>query len=397
MAMESPSRRLHILPGYPDFSDLPWETPLAEWQAKGVPIQDMPRGLSRHPVLFIKLEAATYAIKEYSPQHAAQEHEALLAMHTRRLPAVQPVGYVQARSAASALITRYLHNSLPYRTLLMSNRLASYSQHLLDAIAALLVQLHLAGVYWGDCSLSNTLFRRDAGKLTAYLVDAETSEAHAGPLPPTLRHHDLEIMEANIDAEISDLISHHKLMPGIPHEAGAYIRIKYQRLWEEITRDVVIKPGENYLIQEQIRALNALGFAVNEVKLVDSGGGNQLRFHIHVSARNFHRNLLQRLTGLEAEEMQAQKMINEISELKATLSQERSQDVPLEEVARHWYEHIYTPTVEQMQPHLAPSADLAETYCQILENKWYLSEKSRCDVGHHTATLDFIANHLQDA
>ena len=45
-------------------------------------------------------------------------------------------------------------------------------------MASLLVDLHLAGVYWGDCSLANTLFRRSGDKIQAYLVDAETSEIH---------------------------------------------------------------------------------------------------------------------------------------------------------------------------------------------------------------------------
>lgn len=54
----------------------------------------------------------------------------------------------------------------------MSSSLERYRDHLLDAISGLLVQLHLAGTFWGDCSLSNTLFRRDAGALQAYLVDA---------------------------------------------------------------------------------------------------------------------------------------------------------------------------------------------------------------------------------
>jgi hypothetical protein len=45
-------------------------------------------------------------------------------------------------------------------------------------MASLLVDLHRNGVYWGDCSLANTLFSRDGQRLQAWLVDAETSEIH---------------------------------------------------------------------------------------------------------------------------------------------------------------------------------------------------------------------------
>ena len=47
----------------------------------------------------------------------------------------------------------------------------------------LLVRLHLVGFWWGDVSLSNTLFRRDAGAFAAYLVDAETGELHDDAQP----------------------------------------------------------------------------------------------------------------------------------------------------------------------------------------------------------------------
>ena len=49
-----------------------------------------------------------------------------------------------------------------------------------NAFAGLLVELHLAGLYWGDCSLSNILWRRDAGAMMAYLVDAERPGDAAG-------------------------------------------------------------------------------------------------------------------------------------------------------------------------------------------------------------------------
>ena len=68
----------------------------------------------------------------------------------------------------------------------------------------LLVRLHLAGFFWGDVSLSNTLFRRDAGAFAAYLVDAETGELH-DRLSDGQREHDLDIARVNIAGELMDL------------------------------------------------------------------------------------------------------------------------------------------------------------------------------------------------
>ncbi len=73
-----------------------------------------------------------------------------------------------------------------------------------NALALLLVRLHLLGFWWGDCSLSNTLFRRDADQFAAYLVDAETGEFQTR-LTDGQREHDLEISLFNVAAELEDL------------------------------------------------------------------------------------------------------------------------------------------------------------------------------------------------
>ncbi|MFN2629163.1 MAG: hypothetical protein ABR569_11060 [Gaiellaceae bacterium] len=72
---------------------------------------------------------------------------------------------------------------------------------MLNAFAELLVRLHLAGFIWGDCSLFNTLFRRDAGALSAYLVDAETGELH-GQVSDGQRRYDLDIAKENFAGEL---------------------------------------------------------------------------------------------------------------------------------------------------------------------------------------------------
>jgi hypothetical protein len=264
----------------------------------------------------------------------------------------------------------------------------------LDAIAGLMVQLHLAGVYWGDCSLSNTLFRRDAGALRAYLVDAETSEIHPERFPPLLRFQDMEIMEENVNGDLLDLQSIGALPPedpGVPvANTGAYIRLRYQSLWEEITREDIISPNEHYRIYERIRALNVLGFSVGDIKLAATQNGDQLRLRVAIADRNFYHDQLYNLTGLEAEEMQARKMMNEIHELKAVLSRENNRSVSLSVAAYHWLEKVYQPMAEQLRSQVDDNMSLAELYCQVLEHKWYLSEQAHQDVGHQIATQDYL-------
>ena len=194
---------IHVRPGHPDFLDLPWQLPLAAWAEHCPRIVQVERGLSRHEVVFVSYAPAIYALKEMPLGAAEREYDLLSELEKRGLPAVIPVGRAQTRTTAgeelSVLVTRFLDNSLPYRTLFHAAGLAAYRESLLDAVAGLLVRLHLAGFYWGDCSLSNTLFRRDAGELRAYVVDAETSVCN-GPLTDAQRRQDVLIMQENLAA-----------------------------------------------------------------------------------------------------------------------------------------------------------------------------------------------------
>jgi hypothetical protein len=360
-------------------------------------MEDVPHGSSRHPVAFANYGGVLYVFKETSPEGAAREYDNLRAIEEAHLPAVLPVGHVERNSGngpTGILITQYLDSSLPYSLLFSRPRLQSYRQHLLDAIAGLLVQLHLAGVFWGDCSLANTLFRRDAGALQAYLVDAETVELYNDYFPPAMRLHDMQIMQENVRGDLLDLQAAGLLRltdTSVPvTDTGAYIRLRYQRLWEEITREDIINPGEHYRIQERIRALNQLGFSVGDVELAAGEGGHQLRLRVMVTDRNFHRDQLFNLTGLDAEEMQARKMMNEIQEVRATLARANNRSTPLSVAAFHWLENYYNPVVERLRPLVDPLTTQAELYCQVLEHKWYLSERAQRDVGHQAASEDYM-------
>jgi hypothetical protein len=382
----------------PDFLDLPWSLPLSQWAGRSPRLEEVARGLSRHPVVFANYGGVLYALKELPPDLAKKEFQLLSQMEKARLPVVSPVGHVRTETlqgTSSVLITRFLERSLPYRSLFMSSSLERYRDHLLDAISGLLVQLHLAGTFWGDCSLSNTLFRRDAGALQSYLVDAETAEIYPERLSPALRYQDLETMEENVDSDLADLQVEGLLPQGrLFMDVGASIRLRYQSLWEEITRREVVGHNEHYRIQERIRALNVLGFSIRELLLEEVENGEQLRFRVSVTDRNFHRDQLASLTGIEAEEMQARLMMNEIHELQATLSAGGDSSTPLSAAAYYWLENVYHPAVEKLEPYLGPQQDLPELYCQVLEHKWYLSERARQDVGHQAAVEDFIQSYL---
>jgi hypothetical protein len=264
---------------------------------------------------------------------------------------------------------------------------------LLDALAELLVRIHLAGFFWGDCSLSNTLFRRDAGTLSAYLVDAETGELHP-TLSPGQRAHDLQVAEENVAGELLDLEAAEVGLPsGLdPIETAAEVVRRYESLWSELTREDVFGPDETYRIDERLRRLNQLGFDVEEVKLVGDAGGRSLRLNPQVVEPGHHRRRLHTLTGLYVQENQARRLLNDLATYRAT--GERA-GTPESVVAYRWLTECFEPSIAAVPVELRGKREPAELFHEILEHRWFLSEAARRDVGMPAAVASYVENVLR--
>ena len=300
---------------------LPFERPLAEWS--GERIVYVPRGISRHTVRFVDVGGEVFAVKEATDRFVEREHGLLRALAEHSVPVVDAYGTVVERvtddgeELGGLLITRHLPFSQPYRSLFTGRSLPQLRIRLLDALAGLFVRMHLAGFYWGDCSLSNTLFRRDAGALAAYLVDAETGELHPR-LTDGQRAHDIEIATENIAGEMFDLQAAGLLDEDLDvAELARTAQTRYESLWSELTEDVVIPRGENYLINQRVRRLNDLGFDVSEMTIKTEPEGMRLGFDTQVVEAGHHQRQLFELTGLRVQENQARALLADLWRYKA--------------------------------------------------------------------------------
>jgi tRNA A-37 threonylcarbamoyl transferase component Bud32 len=380
--------------GHPSFLDLPWDEPLEEWTSPR--LVNLIRGISRHVVRFVDYDGALYALKELPERPARREWTLLRRLEGQSLPVVEAVGIVTGRAndLDAMLITRHLEFSLPYRALFSARGIPDLRTHLLNALVELLARLHLRGFFWGDCSLSNALFRRDAGALTAYLVDAETGELH-GALSDGQRAYDLEIVQVNIVGELLDVDAEVGLPPDLdPDEIGEDIVRRYEDLWGELTREETFAADERFRVDERLRRLNDLGFDVEEIQLVATPGGYRLRLDPHVVEPGHHRHRLLRLTGLDAQENQARRMLNDIARYREAL--EREQKRPLSEsvVASRWRQEVFEPTVAAVPAELQGRLPAAEVFHQVLEHRWFLSEQEGKDVGIDEAVRSYVEKEL---
>ena len=410
MLPSSHGLRLRTRAGNPDFLDLPWDRPLETWQ--GGRLMEVARGVHRHVVRFVAYGDRLYALKELPPRVCAREYDMLRRMALEGLPVVESVGIVQRAGMPSpdgpledVLITRFLDYSLPYRTLFAHRRsseepfeeLDTIYDRLLDALAILLVRMHLLGFYWGDCSLSNTLFRRDAGALAAYIVDLETGEYH-----PTLsdgqRRTDLEITETNVAGGLLDLEAEFGLVTGPdPIETAQRLGQRYDLLWRELTTEELIGPDERYKIDARLRRLNALGFAVDEVELVSSGEGNLLALRTSVTEQGHHRRRLLELTGLQAQENQARSLLNDLANFRAAVESTLGRTLPESVAAHRWLTEVFEPIVEAVPEQLSGKLEPVELFHEVIIHKWFISERHGRDVGVDEAVRSYLTEVLPSA
>src|SRR3954452_3212576 len=378
---------------------LPWDRPLEQWDPHLL-LEVPQRGISRHVVRFVANNGSVFALKEIHERLARKEYALLGEFEEEGLPTVSVLGICVDRpeEQEAILVTRYLEYSMSYRWLFSSPRGEHSAEQLLDTLVELLVRLHLAGIFWGDCSLSNTLFRPDAGTMAAYLVDAETVERH-----PTLstgqRLYDVDLATDRVGAELMDLEFGGTLPRDIdPIELAAGLRPKYDALWDELTREVVVAPEEQrWRVGERLQRLNDLGFDAGEVELITSPEGSRLRVQTRVAEPGRQRHELFRLTGLEVGENQARRLLNDLRSYRAWLEQ-RDGVVVSETVAGHrWVSEIYTPVVESIPAELVGRLAPAEVFHEILEHRWFLSEQAGADVGTTAAARSYFETVLPES
>ncbi len=384
---------------------LPWAESLADWQDDRL-VEIRQRGISRHVVRFVYDDGTLYALKELSERLARREYRLLRALAGANVPAVEAVGIAVDLGAArprhtdadAILVTKFLSYSTTYRAVFSHPRSIQPVDGLLDALVELLVRLHLSGFFWGDCSLSNTLFRYDAGTLEAYLVDAETSEQHPA-LSDGQRQYDLELATERVAGELLDLQAGDLLPDNVdPFEIADELRKRYDSLWHELTREEILRPDEQrYLIAERLRRLNELGFDAEEIELIPTPEGNKLRLRTRVSeSGHFARQLFLR-TGIDAGENQARRLLNDIASFRAYLEQKEGHPVSEIVATNRWLEEIYDPVIAAIPAGLRGRLSPAEIFHEVLEHRWYMSEAAGRDVGTTAAAKAYMKQVLPEA
>ena len=381
----------------PRLLDLPWREPLELWPDSTIAV--LPKGISRHLVRFVRGDGEVLAVKETTQELAEGEYEMLRRLQRLDVPAVEPIAVVTGRHAldgeelAPVLITRHLRFSLPYRAVYSQSLRPETATRLVDALAVLLVRLHIQGFFWGDVSLSNTLFRRDAGSFAAYLVDAETGRLYEDGLSDGQRENDLEIARVNIAGELLDLQAGGRLDEEVdPVVVADGIVAKYRALWAELTGSESIPEAERWRINERVERLNSLGFDIEELAIRTGEDGARLLIQPKVVDAGHHSRRLMRLTGLDAEENQARRLLNDLDEFRVTTGAGEDDE---EQAAHDWLSTVFEPVIRAIPRELRGKLEPAEVFHQLLDHRWFLSQNAKRNVPLAEALTSYVEKVLR--
>jgi hypothetical protein len=383
--------RIHTRENHPDFIDLDWAIPISDWTTDR--LVDMPTGIHRHAIVFVAYRDGIYAIKELPTKFAKHEFDVLRAMEGRSRHTAVPVGHVERtwldrhEEWSGAVITKYVNHAFTYRSLITGGGFGTRRDALLDALAGLLVELHLQGFFWGDCSLSNSLYRWDAYSIDAIMIDGETSRIY--PMLSTgQRREDLEIMIVNLAGEMADIAAEHGVsLDDADMDLGDEIAARYLRLWKELTTSLVVTAGDHYRIRQRIHKLHELGFAVEDIDLIPIDDGMNVKIRVKVGGRQYHSERLREIGGIDISENQARVILSDLAYHESKFGGTSATGKNI--AAMKWRSAVFEPLILEIAD-LLPESDPYQAYCDYLGFRLAMATERSEDIPNAEAFTAWI-------
>jgi hypothetical protein len=171
------------------------------------------------------------------------------------------------------------------------------------------------------------------------------------------------------------------------------VESRYTALWDELTGMEEFDAAEMWRIEQRVERLNTLGFDVDELDIVTDWSGSTVRLQPKVVEAGHHSRELQSLTGLDVEDNQARRLLNDLASFTAHFEL-GAEDRSL--VAHKWLTEIYEPIMAMVPKELRGKLEPAEVFHEILEHRWFLSERAGHEVDLFETARDYIDNQLRE-
>ena len=368
---------LNVEPEYrADLENLPWDTPLDEWNDKQVKFLDIRKGISKHIVRFIRTKDFSFAIKQTNPISAYFESETFTKLLQKGIHTLIPAGYIffkknlfESKSSEKEdiafIVTILETKSIPHSILFQWDFSDESRKSIYKSIAELLANLHFKNVFWGDASLSNILIKfikvqDEKGKLRtelkAFLSDSETIQI---------------LKKISNDHIKKDLKCFYNSMENINKE---FPRNKNKN---EKETDSSLAADKKFFEKEY-----------------------KTNYSLLVKISEF-----EKLTGLEVQrhfyrvtdQYSIESILKQIEEHKWYLSEKNGSEIEITTAANDWIEKIYKPIIKEFNKlkifDYFPNTNSVKLYTDIMAHKYYLSLEKGEDVGIYSAIRSYSTKH----
>src|SRR5690606_1043515 len=150
--------------------------------------------------------------------------------------------------------------------------------------------------------------------------------------------------------------------------------------------------GERWRVAARIDRLNELGYDVGELSITTDIDGTRIHIQPKVVDAGHHHRRLMRLTGLDVQENQARRMLNDLDAFRAATDRQGDDE---EFDAHDWLAQVFEPTVRAIPRELRGKLEPAEIFHEVLEHRWFISEQQQRDVPLPEAVQSYVENVLR--
>ena len=169
---------------------------------------------------------------------------------------------------------------------------------------------------------------------------------------------------------------------------GDYLEKRYHDLWNDLTGSERIPADEIWRVGARAERLGQLGFDIGQVEIESDEDGDFLSFAPRVVEAGHFQRRVKDLTGLEVQEEQAKRIYTDIVTYQRRKKMEK---IPLRLVATTWLERVYLPTISAIPDDLRAKLEPAQIFHEVLEHRWFMSEKA----GHHIHTRKAVKDYIR--
>jgi hypothetical protein len=171
------------------------------------------------------------------------------------------------------------------------------------------------------------------------------------------------------------------------------VRERYETLWREVTGPVSIALGDRHALDARVRRLNDLGFDIAELSVISEESGDCVRVTPKVVDVGHHSRRLLRLTGLDVEENQARRLLNDLDTFRVEAD---LRDESEELTAHRWVAERFEPVTGMVPADLRGKLEPAQMFHEVLEHRWFMGERLKKNVSLWDAAADYVTNVLTE-